>query len=343
MRALVFEQFGGPEVLEIGEVEPPLPGPGQVLVRVTAAGLNAFDLQVRQGLAGFPIPLPFVGGMEPVGIVERVGDGVDQWAPGQRVLRDVNDSCGVCRFCRSGAEWRCVRGNFSIDSISMGFAELLVCDARRLIAVPDGISDITAAAVQMSYGTAWHMLHSRATLRPGDRVLVSSVGSGLGLAAADIAREAGAFVIGTSSSDEKLEQAKARGVDELINYTTDDVAERVMEITDGGGVEIAFEHVGGTAFADALASLGVDGRLVTCGWVAGQDVGFGLMDLCRMRKQIIGSSGKTADEIHRCLELVEDGRLSPQIAATFSLEHAGQGVELLEHRAAFGKVVITHV
>lgn len=342
MRAVAFEQFGGPEVLEVRDIEPPVPGPGQVLVRVLAAGVNAFDLQIRQGLAGFPIPLPFVGGMEAVGVIEALGDGVEGWTTGQRVLRDTNDSCNACRYCRSGQEWRCVSGNFTYDSISMGFAELLVCDARRLIALPDAIDDVTAAAVQMSYATAWHMLHARAGLLSGDRILISSVGSGLGLAAADIAREAGAFVIATSSSDEKLEKAKARGVDEVINYTTTNVPERVMEITGGAGVEISFEHVGGDAFADALASLAIDGRLVTCGWPAGREVGFDLMDLCRMRKQIIGAAGKSADDLHRCLELVERGRLSPEIAATFPLEQVREGVELLERRAAFGKVVITH-
>jgi NADPH:quinone reductase-like Zn-dependent oxidoreductase len=207
--------------------------------------------------------------------------------------------------------------------------------------LPDAIDDAIAAAVQMSYGTAWHMLHRRAGLCSGDTVLVSSVGSGLGSAAADIARLAGARVIATASTDDKLATARERGVDETINHARTDVAAEVMRLTGGDGVDIAFEHVGGTAFDAALASLAMDGRLVTCGWTAGIRADIDLMDLCRGRKQIIGSVNRTLDDLHRCLELVAAGRLRPAIAATYPLERARDAVELAESRTAFGKIVIT--
>jgi NADPH:quinone reductase-like Zn-dependent oxidoreductase len=341
MRAVVFEHFGGPEVLEVREVETPTPARGEVAVRVTAAAINHFDLQLRRNDAGFPVPLPFIGGMEPVGVVEEVGDGVEGWAPGDRVLRDVTDSCGNCRYCRSGREWRCATGAFGIKSISGGFAERLVCSARRLVRLPAEIRDVEAAAVQMSYGTAWQMLHGRAELQSGDTVLVSSVGSGIGAAAADIAHAAGAFVIATASSDAKLQQAREHGtVDATINYMTTDVVEQVLEITDGVGVDIAFEHVGGEAFGAALASLAMDGRLVTCGWTSGLDVDLNLLDLVRQRKRVIGSVNRTLDDLNRCLELVARGTLRPSVAATFQLDEVQAAVGLLESRTAFGKVVL---
>ena len=278
--------------------------------------------------------------MEAVGVVERVGEGVVDRSPGQRVLRDVTDSCMRCRYCRSGQEWRCVNGAFTLNSISGGFAELLVCRSSRLVSVPDGIDDTVAAAVQMSYGTAWHMLHTRARVRSGDVVLVSSVGSGLGSAAADIAKLAGARVIGTASTDEKLAVAAARGVDEGINHGRVDVASEVMRLTGGVGVDIAFEHVGGDAFRAAVDSLAMDGRLVTCGWTADPAASIDLMDLCRGRKEIIGSVNRTLDDLHRCLELVASGALAPAVAATFPLERIRDAVALAEARTAFGKIVI---
>lgn len=341
MRAAQFSAFGTPDVIELVEAPRPTPGPGEVVVSVTAAGVNHFDLQIRSGNAGFPIPLPFVGGMEAVGVVAEVGPGVDGWETGQRVLRDVTDSCSACRACRSGREWACVRAALTLDSISGAFSEAIVCDARRLVALPDEISDVAAAAIQMSYGTAWHMLFSRANLRAGETVLVSSVGSGLGSAAVDIAKRAGAYVIGTASTDEKLERSRQRGLDVGINAVNLDVAEEVARITEGRGVDVAFEHVGGTMFQAALESLAMDGRLVTSGWHGGGTVTLELMPFVRGRKTILGSVNRTLDDLHRCLELVERGDLTPAISDTFDLAQLGPAMRTMEERRVFGKVVVT--
>jgi NADPH:quinone reductase-like Zn-dependent oxidoreductase len=341
MRAVVARRLGGPERLELCEIPTPQPGPGQVAITITAAGINRFDLQLREGTAGIAVPLPWVGGMEAVGVVSALGDGVDDRSLGERVMRDVTNCCGSCRYCRSGREWRCVHGALGLESISGGFAEVLVCDARRLVALPDELPDVTAAAVQMSYGTAWHMLFSRAGLQAGEVVLISSVASALGAAALDIAKHAGAFVIGTASSDEKLTIATQRGLDVAINYRASDVVAEVRRVTAGDGVDVAFEHVGGPAFDAALQSLAMDGRLVSGGWHAGGSVTLELMDLARGRKQIIGSVNRTLEDLHRCLELAASGRLRPAVAATFPLESIGAAVALVESRRAFGKVVVT--
>jgi NADPH:quinone reductase-like Zn-dependent oxidoreductase len=340
MRAQSFAEFGDRDVLELVELPEPKPARGEVLVRVTAAAINRFDLQVREGVSGLPISVPFVGGMEAVGVVAGLGEGVTDFSPGERVMRDVTDSCGRCRYCRSGREWRCVHGAFTLDSVRGGFADALVCDSRRLVRIPDSVSDVTAAAVQMSYGTAWQMLIARAGLRAGERVLVSSVGSGVGSAALDIAKHAGAFVIGTASSAGKLETARDRGLDVGINYRTTDVAAEVSRLTGGEGVDIAFDHVGGASFITALDSLAMDGRLVSCGWHDGGRVEIDLARLIRSRLQITGSVNRTLDDLTRCLELVAQGALTPAIAATFALEDACQAIALVEDRTAFGKVVL---
>jgi NADPH:quinone reductase-like Zn-dependent oxidoreductase len=341
MRALRFCEFGGPDVLEVAEVPAPAPAPGQAAVRVTAAAINRFDLQVREGTAGLPITLPWIGGMEAAGVILELGDGVEGWAIGDRVLRDVTDSCGACRHCRSGREWRCVRGALTLNSISGGFAEMLVCDARRLVRIPDGLADVVAATVQMTYGTAWQMLIERADLRAGEIVLINSVAGGVGAAALDIAKHAGAFVIGTASSEEKLARACSYGLDAAINYRSTDVAAEVRRITDGQGVDVALDHVGGDAFLAALDALAIDGRLVSCGWHGGRTVELDLLQLVRGRKQLIGSVNRTLEDLHRCLELAARGSLRPAIAATFALEDTRDAVALLESRSAYGKVVIT--
>lgn len=340
MRALVFAEFGDRDVLEVVELEAPVPGPREVAMRVRAAGVNRLDLQIREGSSGIPVPLPFIGGMEAVGEVAALGSEVEGFAVGERVLRDVTDSCGRCRHCRSGRDWRCEQHALTLNSVSGGFGEVLVCDARRLIGLPAAIDDTTAAAIQMSYGTAWQMLFARAGLQAGERLLISSVGSALGSAALDIAKLAGAFVVGTASSEEKLALARARGLDVGIDHTAVDVVAAVQEATGGEGVDVAFEHVGGDAFAAALGSLAMDGRLVTCGWHGGGTVEVDLMSLIRERRQIVGSVNRTREDLQRCLELIAAGRLSPALAASFPLERAREAVALIESRTAFGKVVL---
>ncbi|HEY7968002.1 MAG TPA: zinc-binding dehydrogenase [Solirubrobacteraceae bacterium] len=340
MRALVFAEFGDLDVLDVIEVDAPYPGPREVALRVRAAGINRLDLEIREGAAGFPVPLPFIGGMEAVGEIVALGSEVEGFAIGERVMRDVTDSCGRCRHCRSGREWRCELHALTLNSVSGGFGEVLVCDARRLIRLPEAIDDATAAAIQMSYGTAWQMLFARARLAAGEALLISSVGSALGTAALDIAKHAGAYVIGTASSEQKLALARARGLDVGIDHTAVDVAAAVREATGGAGVDVAFEHVGGGAFAAALDALAMDGRLVTCGWHGGRTVELDLMSLIRERRQVIGCVNRTLDDLHRCIELVAASRLSPAVAATFPLERAREAVALIDSRAAFGKVVL---
>jgi NADPH:quinone reductase-like Zn-dependent oxidoreductase len=185
------------------------------------------------------------------------------------------------------------------------------------------------------------MLFTRAGLRAGERVLITSVGAGIASAAVQLAKWAGATVIGTSSSAEKLDRARAIGLDHGIDYTRQDVVEEVMRLTDGEGVELAYEHVGGERFAEALGSVGKDGRVVTCGAHAGEVVDLDIIPLFRGQKTVIGSFCYSREEVAACLELAARGVVQPLVHATFPLDEGRSAYELMESRAHFGKIVVT--
>ena len=224
MKAVVFHEFGGLDVLRVEELGDPEPGPGEVVIDVAATALNHLDVDVREGISRFPVEPPFVPGVEVVGRIAALGEGVEGWQVGDRVMPLLMDTCGECRFCRTGRESLCLNAGFISFVTSGGYAERLACSTRRLLRIPDEVSDEAAAALQIAFGTAWHMLFTRGRLKFGETVMINSVGSGIGSAAVQLARHAGATVIGNASSDEKLERARGLGMDHGINHTAQDVA-----------------------------------------------------------------------------------------------------------------------
>jgi NADPH:quinone reductase-like Zn-dependent oxidoreductase len=340
VRAVVFHEFGGPEVLRVEDLETPRPGAGEVLLDVLACALNHLDVDVREGVSRFPVEPPFVLGIEVVGRIAAVGEGVEDWSVGDRVMPFLMATCGDCRFCRSGRETLCTDAGFISFSTSGGYAEQLVCSTRHLMRVPDELSDEAAAATQIAFGTAWHMLFERGRLRIGETVMISSVGSGIGSAAVQLAHLAGATVIGNASSDDKLARAAELGMDHGINHATQDVVEEVMRITGGRGVDLVYEHVGGKLFQAGLDSLDKDGRLVTCGAHAGEVVPFDIIPFFRMQKSVIGSFTYTREEVERCLELARQGKIVPLVHQAFPLEHAARAMAMMERREHFGKIVL---
>ena len=324
MKAVRFHEFGGPGVLRVEEVDDPAAGPGQVVVGVRGCGLNHLDVDLREGVSRFPVPFPATLGLEVVGVVEAVGDGVFGCGPGDR----------VAPYLLGGGE------TFLGVTAPGGYAEKVVCPASQLVAVPASLSDVDAAALQVAFGTAWHMLFNRAKLQVGEVVLVNSVGSGIGSAAVQLAKLAGAFVIGSSSRDDKLEKAAALGLDVGVNYTTQDVVEEVMKATGGRGVDVVYEHVGGELFQAGLDCLSFGGRLVTCGAHAQEVVDFDLIPFFRGQKSVIGSFVYEREEFERVLRLAERGQITPVVDSTFPLERAREAMERLESRGLFGKVVV---
>jgi NADPH:quinone reductase-like Zn-dependent oxidoreductase len=213
--------------------------------------------------------------------------------------------------------------------------------ARQLVRIPDGVSYEDAAALQVAFATSWHMLFTRARLQPGETVMINSVGSGIGSAAVQLARMAGAYVIGNASSPDKLDKAAELGMDVGINHASEDVVERVMEITDGKGVDVVYEHVGGELFQKGLDSLSKDGRLVICGGHSGEVVPFDIIPFFRMQKSVIGSFVYTTDEVEKCFALAARGLVKPLVHATFPLAEAKEAMDTMERREHFGKLVLT--
>jgi NADPH:quinone reductase-like Zn-dependent oxidoreductase len=341
VKAVVFHEFGGLDVLRVEELPDPEPGPGEVLIDLTASALNHLDVDVREGVSRFPVDLPFVLGVEAVGRVAGLGEGVEGWQVGDRVMPLLMDTCGDCRFCRTGRESLCTAAAFISFATSGAYAERLACSARRLIRIPDGLADESAAALQIAFGTAWHMLFTRGRLQYGETVLINSVGSGIGSAAVQLARLAGATVIGNASSDEKLERAGELGLHHGINHSTQDVVAEVMRLTGDTGVDLVFEHVGGELFQKALDSLTKDGRIVICGAHSGEIVPFDIIPFFRAQKQIIGSFVYNRVEVQSCLELAEEGKITPLVHRTFALDDAREAMATMERREHFGKILLT--
>ncbi len=341
MKAVRFHEFGHSGVLRLEEVDDPRPGPGEVTVRIRASALNHLDVDVREGISRFPVSLPHTLGVELAGDVEEVGEGVEAWQPGDRVNPYIMATCGECRYCTTGRESLCLAAGFISFTTGGGYAEKVAVKARQLVRIPDNVSYEDAAALQVAFATSWHMLFTRGNLRAGETVMVNSVGSGIGSAAVQLAKLAGAFVIGNASSEEKLARARELGMDVGINHRTEDVAERVMELTDGRGVDLVYEHVGGELFQHGLDSLTKDGRLVICGGHSGEVVPFDIIPFFRTQKSVIGSFVYTKHEVERCFELAAHGKLKPLVHKTFPLEQAREAMELMERREHFGKILLT--
>jgi NADPH:quinone reductase-like Zn-dependent oxidoreductase len=340
VKAVVFHEFGGLDVLQVEELDDPQPGPGEVVIDVTASALNHLDVDVREGISRFPIDLPHVLGIEVVGRISALGDAVGGWQIGDRVMPYLMDTCGRCRYCRTGRESLCLEPGFISFSTSGGYAQKLACSARHLMRVPDELTDEAAAALQIAFGTAWHMLFTRGGLRTGETVLINAVGSGIGSAAVQLAHHAGATVIGTASSDDKLARASELGMDHGINHETHDVAEEVMRLTEGRGADLAYEHVGGKLFQQALDSLCKDGRLVTCGAHGGEVVEFDIIPFFRTQKSVIGSFVYTREEVEQCLRLARRGKITPLVHQVFPLDDAREAMATMERREHFGKLVL---
>jgi NADPH:quinone reductase-like Zn-dependent oxidoreductase len=341
LKAVRIHEFGNADVLKIEEIDAPKAGPGEVTIAIKASGLNHLDVDVREGISRFPVSFPHTMGIEVAGDIIEIGDGVEGWSIGDRVNPYVMAPCERCEFCRTGRESICVQPGFISFSTGGGYAEQVAVKAAQLIKIPDSVSYEEAAATQVAFGTAWHMLFTRGRLSAGESVLVNAVGSGIGSAAVQLARHLGALVIGNASSQEKLDRATELGMDFGINRLDEDIAARVMEITDSRGVDLVFEHVGGEMFQASIDSMSKDGRLVTCGGHAGEVVDFDIIPFFRAQKSVIGSFAYTREEADRCYALAARGAIKPLVHAAFPLEEAAEAMRMMERREQFGKIVLT--
>jgi NADPH:quinone reductase-like Zn-dependent oxidoreductase len=340
LKAIMFRQHGGPEVLQFIDVADPEPRAYEVLVRVRACALNHLDLWVRRGLPNVPIPLPHIPGSDVAGEIAKVGAQVTTVRVGQKVVLAPLVSCGKCPACIAGLDNRCRQATNLGYMIHGGCAEFVGVPEVNCLAYPENLTFEEAAAVPLVFQTAWHMLVDRAHLQPGEDVLVLGAGSGVGTAAIQIAKLFGARVITTAGSDAKLEKARQLGADHVINHKTQKIRDEVRRVTNKRGVDVVFEHVGTATWDDSLASLALAGRLVTCGNTTGYDAKIDLRFLFSRQLSLLGSYMGLKSELHTIMKLVAAGRLKPVVDRIFPLHQAAAAHTYLESGQQFGKVVL---
>jgi NADPH:quinone reductase-like Zn-dependent oxidoreductase len=338
MKVAWFHKFGGPEVLVHEEAPRPAPKPGEALVRVRAVGINHVDLDHRAGTSRIPVRFPHILGREFAGeLASAAGD----FKEGDRVWITCRIPCRRCELCLAGRDNLCIQeGYFGLD-IPGGYAEYVCVPIANLNALPSHVSYENAAAAQIAFGTAWHVLVTRGFLQAGQTVLIQAAGSGIGSAAVQVAKLAGAaMIIATASSQKKLDQAKALGATHLINYSGGKFAEQVMALTGGRGVDVVMEHIGGEVFSESLKCLARGAIIVTVGAHAGEVVPFDIIPFFRRELRLAGSKNASVLELRKVMGLVAEGKLKPIIHKALPLAQAAEAHRVVDSRDFFGKVVL---
>jgi NADPH:quinone reductase len=322
MKAVLCKQYGPPESLVIEEVPPLKPGNAQVVVAVSACGVNFPDTLIIQGKYQLRPDLPFSPGGEIAGTVKEVGEGVTRFKAGDRVIAFTG--------------WG-------------GFAEEVPVEVAHLIPIPEGMDFVTASAFVMTYGTSHHALKDRAELKPGETLLVLGAAGGVGLAAVEIGKAMGARVIAAASSDDKLTVCQQHGADDLINYGREDLKERVKALTEGRGVDVVYDPVGGDYSEPALRGMAWKGRFLVVGFAAGDipkiPLNLPLLKGCSLVGVFWGAftrkePQRNQEHMRELLAWFHEGRLRPYISATYPLERAADALNDVMNRKVMGKVVL---
>jgi NADPH:quinone reductase-like Zn-dependent oxidoreductase len=340
MRAVRFHEHGGIDVLKYEEGPEPKIEAQEVLVKVKACALNHLDLWLRQGVSDWKLPLPHIVGSDISGEVAEVGPGVKRVKAGERVLLCPGISCGQCEMCFKGLDSACRSYTVFGVFVDGGYAEYVKSPEVNVIPIPGDLSFDEAAAVPLVFLTAWHMLFTRAQLRPGEDVLVIGAGSGVGSAAIQIAKAVNARVIASAGADWKLEKARALGADEVINHNRQSVAGEVRRWTEKRGVDVIVEHVGAAVWEECFNSLATYGRLVTCGVTSGGDVKLNVQGLFGRQRTILGSFMGGKAELLEALKLIARRKLRAVIDSAFPLQEAAAAQRKMEGREFFGKILL---
>ncbi len=322
MKAILCREFGPPERLEYADVEPLTPGAGQIVLSVKACAVNFPDTLIIQGKYQYQPPLPFSPGTDVAGIVKSVGPGVETPRPGDRVFGLV---------------------------LHGGYAEEVVMPAATVIPIPDGVDFVTAAAFQLTYGTAYHALIDRARFQSGETLLVLGAAGGVGLAAVEVGKILGARVIAAASSAEKLAACREAGADEVIDYSVEDLRERLKALTGSSGVNVVFDPVGGALTEPALRSMAWGGRYLVIGFATGDipriPLNLPLLKGCSLVGVFYGAllandPALAKNNQHELIAWLQKGRIRPRISHTYPLHDAALALNDISARRAVGKVVL---
>ncbi len=322
MKAVLCKEYGPPESLVVEELPSPPLEPGQVRLRVRACGVNFPDTLIIENKYQFKPPLPFVPGGEAAGEVIEVASGVSTVSVGDRVIAMV--LCG-------------------------GYADELVADVSRVMPIPEGMDDATAAGFTMVYGTSHYALKQRAELRPGETLLVLGAAGGVGLAAVELGKLMGARVIAAAGSADKLQLCKEYGADELIDYSKESLKDRTRELTGGIGADVIYDPVGGDLFDQAIRAINWKGRMLIVGFASGRipelPVNLALLKGCQVVGVFWGAFTAREPEVNAA-NLAElgrwfsEGKIRPHVSASYPLEQAPQALRAILDRKAKGKIVL---
>lgn len=339
MKAAIHREHGPVDVVRVEEVPDPVCGPGEVLIAVRAASLNRLDVLQRQGPPLIPgFSLPHIAGMDVAGEVARTGFGVENVAVGDRVVVNPALHCGACAICISGDDGMCPSTRVVGGNHPGGFAESVVVPATHVYPIPQGIDFARAAAMPTNYSTAWHALVVTGKLSIGETVMIHGAGSGISLSAIQIAKRAGARVIVTSGSDEKLAVAERVGADVLVNHARSNLVEQARAATGGRGVDMVLDHVGPALFQQSIFSIRPHGRLVFCGTTTGTEATFSLPFTYHFGISLLGADPYRYAEFERMLDFC--WQFDPVIDSEFALADIHAAMHRMERGESIGKIVV---
>lgn len=337
MKAIRIHQHGGPEVLQIDDIDIPKPSPGEVLIKIKTAALNHLDLWVRKGMPG--VPLPIIPGSDGAGIIEELGT---EFSEPQKY--SIGDQVFIVPFRSTlpfgSSEELSERYLILGEHINGVQAEYITAPLDFIMPKPEKLSWEETAAFPLAYMTAYHMLTKKVQLHQGQTILIWGASSGIGSAAVQIAKLYDTYVITTAGSDTKIKFAHALGADAVINYNKDNVSQCVKEITGGKGVDVIFEHVGEKSWKHSLKSLKIGGKIVTCGATTGASVRIDLRHLFIKHQQIIGSTMGNREDLSELRSLIEKGKIKPVISQIFPYNEIQKAHKVLENNEQHGKVIL---
>jgi NADPH:quinone reductase-like Zn-dependent oxidoreductase len=338
MRAAVFHEFGGPDVVRIEDMPIPEPGPGEVRLQVAAAAMNHLDLWVRRGLP-IETTMPHIGGSDIAGVVDALGPGVAGVKVEDRVVVNPSLWCGECEWCARAEHPLCVRYRILGEHTQGGFAEFVVVPARNLYRIPDGYPMETAAAGVLVSLTAWRGLTTRARLQPGESVLITGASGGVATAAIRIAKHLGARVFAVTTT-EHVERVRALGADVVYDREQEDFAKGVWRDTEKRGVDVIFDSVGAATWQQNVRAAARGGRIVVYGATTGPKLELDARLTFWKQLDVLGTTMSTHREFEEVMALVFSGAVEPVVDVVWPLERAREAHERLEAGRQFGKVVL---
>ncbi|WP_321895853.1 zinc-binding dehydrogenase [Paraburkholderia heleia] len=332
MKALILSEHGDVDKLHVGEMPMPKAMPGHVVIRVRASSFNYHDVFTVKGMPGIKVPLPVVIGLDMAGEITEVGDNVENWSVGARVLvNPLNKKKGLMGEMLDG-----------------GMAQYCLVNADQLIAMPEGVTFEEAASLPVAYGTAHRMLVTHNTIKPGDRVVILGASGGVGTGCVTLAKMLGAEVIAAAGSADKAERLKAMGADHVINYRDTDFSKWVIEKygkpqrrSYEGGADVVINFTGGDTWVPSLKCIKRGGSLLVCGATAGHDPKEDLRYIWSFEIRVIGSNSFYDDNLSALMELIRTRKIAVQIDKVLPLEQAAEGLRMIRDREVLGKIVVT--